>query len=75
MLRASLRTCLVVVAIVGASMEAATGQQILSDHGMTAGEPYDANGNPLDRHGTIVAAPEGRTQGREVFATRQKNPR
>lgn len=43
--------------------------QIVSDHGMTAGEPYDAQGNPLDRHGDIIAVPEGRGQpAREVFA-------
>ena len=43
--------------------------RILSDHGMTAGEPYDVQGNPVDRHGNVVAVPEGRTrQAREVFA-------
>jgi hypothetical protein len=43
--------------------------QILSDHGMTAGEPYDAHGNPLDRLGNVVAVPEGRGRpAREVFA-------
>ena len=49
--------------------------QIVADHGMTAGEPYDAQGNPVDRHGNVVAVPEGRGQGgrnqaaREVFAS------
>jgi hypothetical protein len=43
--------------------------QALSDHGMTAGEPYDAHGNPLDRLGNVVAVPEGRGRpAREVFA-------
>jgi hypothetical protein len=36
----------------------------LSDHGMA----YDAQGNPVDRHGNIVAVPAARSgSGREVF--------
>jgi hypothetical protein len=43
--------------------------QVLSDHGMTAGEAYDAQGNPIDRLGNVVAVPEARGQSaREVFA-------
>lgn len=42
--------------------------EALSDHGAGAGEAYDAQGNPLDRHGNIVAAPETRSRAREVFA-------
>jgi hypothetical protein len=43
--------------------------RMLSDHGMTAGEPYDLHGNPVDRNGNVVAVPEnGRAQHREVFA-------
>ena len=33
----------------------------LSDHGMTAGERYDAQGNPVDRQGNVVAVPNGRS--------------
>jgi hypothetical protein len=44
--------------------------RILSDHGMTAGEPYDVHGNPVDRLGNVIAVPEnGRAQHREVFAS------
>lgn len=40
----------------------------LSDHGMAVGERYDAQGNPVDRQGNIVAVPAGRSgSGREVF--------
>lgn len=43
--------------------------QVLSDHGMTAGEAYDAQGNPVDRHGDVIAVPSDRaSQAREVFA-------
>jgi len=41
----------------------------LSDHGMAVGEPYDAQGNPVDCHGNIVAVPAARSGSvREVFA-------
>ncbi len=41
----------------------------LSDHGMAVGERYDAQGNPVDRQGNIVAVPTGRDGSvREVFA-------
>lgn len=40
-------------------------RQILSDHGAT----YDAQGNPLDRNGDVIAAPGRGTQAREVFAS------
>jgi hypothetical protein len=54
-----------------ALVEPAAGQ-VLSDHGLTAGEPYDAQGNPVDRHGDVIAVPEGRaSQAREVFARDQ----
>src|SRR5882757_10072888 len=55
--------------------------RVLSDHGANVGEPYDAQGNPLDRHSNIVAVPEapatagapsGRT--REVFAAQPRAP-
>ena len=47
--------------------------QTLSDHGMTAGEAYDAQGNPLDRRGNVVAVPEGGpAQHREVFASESR---
>jgi hypothetical protein len=48
--------------------------RMLSDHGMTAGEPYDVQGNPVDRHGNVVAVPEnGRArQAREVFADERR---
>jgi hypothetical protein len=40
----------------------------LSDHGMAVGEPYDAEGNPVDRQGNVIAVPAGRSgSGREVF--------
>jgi hypothetical protein len=49
---------------------AAPERQILSDHGSTVGEAYDAQGNPLDRHGDVVATPDGRgSSAREVFAS------
>ena len=44
-------------------------RQIASDHGMTAGEPYDVHGNPVDRQGNVIAVPaQGRGQAREVFS-------
>ena len=50
--------------------------QIVADHGMTAGDPYDAQGNPLDRHGNVVAVPEGKGQAaREVFADDRRTQR
>lgn len=42
--------------------------EALSDHGAGAGEAYDRQGNPLDRHGNIIAVPESRSGPREVFA-------
>lgn len=40
----------------------------MSDHGATAGERYDMQGNPTDRHGNVVAVPTGRSGSvREVF--------
>lgn len=40
----------------------------LPDHGMAVGERYDAQGNPVDRQGNIVAVPAGRSgSNREVF--------
>jgi hypothetical protein len=44
---------------------AVAGPRVLADHGMSAGEPYDVQGNPVDRHGNVVAVPEAT---REVFA-------
>jgi hypothetical protein len=55
--------------------------QIVSDHGLTAGEPYDVQGNPVDRHGNVIAVPEGQGQGgrgqpaREVFANDRRTLR
>ena len=47
--------------------------RMLSDHGLAAGEPYDVQGNPVDRHGNVVAVPEGgRVQHREVFADERR---
>lgn len=41
-------------------------RQVLSDHGAS----YDAQGNPLDRNGDIIAVPASRaSQSREVFAS------
>ena len=40
-------------------------RQILSDHAPT----YDAQGNPLDRNGDVIAVPARGTQAREVFAS------
>jgi hypothetical protein len=50
-------------------VESAPGTpQVLSDHGMTVGEPYDAQGNLIDRLGNIVARPGRQPQQvREVF--------
>jgi hypothetical protein len=40
----------------------------LSDHGAAVGERYDAQGNPADRQGNIIAVPTGRSGSvREVF--------
>ena len=40
----------------------------LSDHGAAVGERYDWQGNPIDRHGNVVAVPSGRSGAiREVF--------
>ena len=40
----------------------------LSDHGMAVGERYDAQGNPVDRQGNVIAVPNGRSgSNREVF--------
>jgi hypothetical protein len=40
----------------------------LSDHGRAVGERYDAQGNPVDHQGNIVAVPAGRSgSSREVF--------
>ena len=47
-----------------ALVEPASGPRMLSDH-----ESYDAHGNPLDRHGDVIAVPEGRARAREVFAS------
>ena len=41
----------------------------LSDDGMAVGERYDAQGNPVDRQGNIIAVPADRAGfSREVFA-------
>ena len=47
-----------------ALVEPASGPRMLSDH-----ESYDAQGNLLDRHGDVIAVPEGRARAREVFAS------
>ncbi|HZB55664.1 MAG TPA: hypothetical protein VE527_18655 [Reyranella sp.] len=40
----------------------------LSDHGAAVGERYDAQGNPVDRQGNVIAVPAGRSgSSREVF--------
>lgn len=49
--------------------------RIMSDHGMTAAEPYDAAGNPIDRNGDIIAVPsDARGPSREVFASETRAP-
>jgi hypothetical protein len=41
----------------------------MSDHGKAVGERYDAQGNPVDHQGNIIAVPAGRSgSSREVFA-------
>jgi hypothetical protein len=42
--------------------------RLLADHGAAAGEPYDEQGNLLDRHGYVIAVP-GTRGAREVFVT------
>jgi hypothetical protein len=55
---------------------AVAGPQMLSDHGMSASEPYDVQGNPVDRHGDVVAVPENRGKTtREVFARERQTLR
>jgi hypothetical protein len=67
---AGLDGCVRYVAQQAIVVRCAPEPQIVSDHGMTAGEPYDVQGNLLDRHGNVIAVPEGRGQpAREVFAT------
>ena len=41
----------------------------MSDHGMAVGERYDAQGNPVDHQGNIIAVSEGGRAGssRQVF--------
>jgi hypothetical protein len=47
---------------------AVAAPRVLADHGMSVGEPYDVQGNPVDHHGDIVAVPGQRGQTtREVF--------
>ncbi|TAJ28824.1 MAG: hypothetical protein EPO67_15815 [Reyranella sp.] len=45
------------------------GSEAMADHGADAGDAYDLQGNPVDRHDNVVAAPGGRDKPREVFAT------
>ena len=41
----------------------------MSDHGMAVGERYDAQGNPVDHQGNIIAVQVGRSgSSREAFA-------
>lgn len=50
--------------------------RIMSDHGVTAAQPYDAAGNPIDRNGDVIAAPgDGNAHSREVFAVDARPPR
>jgi hypothetical protein len=35
--------------------------RVASDFGLTAGEPYDAQGNPVDRYGNIIAVSQDRS--------------
>lgn len=54
----------------------AAAPQVLADHGGAVGEPYDVQGNPVDRHGDVVAVPESRGRAaREVFARDSGTPR
>jgi hypothetical protein len=53
-----------------------TDYRLVSDHGGAVGEPYDGQGNLIDRHGNIVAVPVDRAaageqpqQVREVFVS------
>jgi hypothetical protein len=73
--RAAPERCLAVIVI-----DLPAGR-VLSDHGASVGEPYDAQGNLLDRQGNIVAVPEapgtaGVPSGwaREVFAAQPRAP-
>jgi microcystin degradation protein MlrC len=75
--RASLPTCVIlgVMSLTSAAQafdrtctqrQDAQGQG--SDHGMAVGERYDAQGNPVDRQGNVIAVPNGRSgSNREVF--------
>lgn len=38
-----------------------------ADYGITAGAPYDVDGNLVDRHGNIVAVPAAADRPQEVF--------
>jgi hypothetical protein len=63
--RAAPERCLVII------MTDLPAGRVLSDHGAGVGEPYDAQGNLMDRRGNIVAVPETRGpsgRAREVFA-------
>jgi hypothetical protein len=40
----------------------------MSDHGMAVGERYDAQGNPVDRQGDVIAVPADRSGFSQVFA-------
>jgi len=54
----------------------AVAPQVLADHGVAVGEPYDAQGNPVDRHGNVVAVPDRREQvAREVFTSESRKSR
>jgi hypothetical protein len=58
-------TCAAVAASARCLMVPAASH-LLADHGAAVGEPYDTQGNLLDRYGYVIAAPETRG-AREVF--------
>lgn len=44
-------------------------KHVMADHGAQAGDAFDLDGNPIDRHDNIVAVPEQRPREREVFTS------
>ena len=56
------------VAVLARCLMVPAADRLLADHGAAVGEPYDTQGNLLDRHGYVIAVPETRG-AREVFVT------
>lgn len=53
----------------GCLMIRVQASEAIADHGADAGDAYDLQGNPVDRHNNVVAVPGNREKPREVFAT------